>query len=628
MNFKTTLFLLVLVVVVGVSLYIVTNREDKTKTPDTTDTHKLITVDSADVVRVSITASDDRHLVLQKTGSQWRLVEPVAAPAKSFEVDDLVRALVSLQSHEQLDDSKKTAGGLDHPSFTVELTTKSNATTKLAFGDNSAVGDSLYVLVNDASKPNIVGNSIYATLDKPASAYRDMKLVSTSSSDVKQLAITSKGRTIRLEKTGENWEVTEPEKMPAETSAVTDLLSSITGLEASSFVESPKPLVLASLSHPRLMVTFSTQAPATQPAASQPATTQASAPEIPGGQTLRFGSYTDIQKKDLFASLDDKEVAVVPATAEKSFEKTPLDLRNRDVVSIAPDRVSSFTITMNRPATTQPTTLPAEMSEFTIERHKVAPPVLGPTLPGGLSVPAAAPTSGSATQPAAAGAAPSTTQPASTQPSTTQPAAASSASDTGASAATTASSQLIAATVPTTLPATVPTSVPTTLPLTPLTPATVPAVATTLPAATQPDELASAKWIFTSGKTGAADEGQVNELLSSLQPLRAEKYLEPEKVTGTTYTLTVHVIPASAADAAQDYVLTFIDTGGRIDGFYKDLHFTVDRALLDKLTGDFKTRKAAPAPSGPPPRFPGRCRRLTLRRITKTARPRRGKAGE
>ena len=168
---------------------------------------RLVDFDSGDVTKVAITNSDDKHIVLQKTGSDWKMVEPVAARAKSFEVDDLIRALVGLKSRGQVDASKKTSGELDHPSVVVELTTKSK-TTKLSFGENSALGDSLYVLVDDAAKPDIVSNSIYATLDKPASNYRDMRLINTPSGDIKQLAITQKGKTIRLEKTGENWEIT------------------------------------------------------------------------------------------------------------------------------------------------------------------------------------------------------------------------------------------------------------------------------------------------------------------------------------------------------------------------------------------------------------------------------------
>ena len=276
------------------------------------------------------------------------------------------------------------------------------------------------------------------------------------------------------------------------------------------------------------------------------------------------------RKKNVFASLNGKEIAVIPASTLQTFDKTPLDLRNRDVVTVTGDRVSSFTVSINKPATTQPTTQPAEMHEFTIERHKAEAPVLGPALPGDLKIPATQPSAIPATQPPSRQRSrrPSRPLPRRNPPmrgSTTQPS----------------------------------------------TPTTQPAVATTQPT-TQAAEIAAAKWIFPFGGTGAADEGQVTDLLADLHPLRAEKYLDSEKVPGETYTLTLHVIPATAADTAEDIVLTFIDTGGRVDGFYKDLHFTVNRSLIDKLTGDFKTKAAPPAMS--PPSFPGGGRVAVRRR--------------
>jgi hypothetical protein len=212
------------------------------------------------------------------------------------------------------------------------------------------------------------------------------------------------------------------------------------------------------------------------------------------------------------------------------------------VATIDPELVKSFTVAINRPATTQPTTQPAEMREFTIERHKVAPPVLGPSLPAGVSV---APT----TQPSAA-----TTQPSTP---TTQPGLATtqiSAPPTQPSVATTQPSE-----------ATTQSAVATTAPT------TQPAIASTQPV----DDIATAKWIFASGGTGHADDGQVTDLLASLHPLRVEKYIEPAKETGNAYTLTVHAIPAKAADAAEDYVFTFIETPTRVVGTYKDLQFEV-----------------------------------------------------
>ncbi|HWE02112.1 MAG TPA: DUF4340 domain-containing protein [Tepidisphaeraceae bacterium] len=570
MNFRTTLFLLVLVVAVGLVVYFTSSRPEKPKDADSTAEHKLLAVDQADVTHVSVTNSDGKQFALEKKGAEWKVVEPVKAPAKTFEADELVRSLVGLQSRGEVDSSRKAAGGLDHPSFVVELTGKGGKVTKLAFGDKSTVGDSLYVQVDANDKANVVGNDIYAKLDKPVSNYRDTKLVTTSSDQIKQLAITNAGKTIKLEKKGEAWQLTEPSQMPAEASAVSDLLAGVTGLNAAEFVDSPEKPGKYGLNHPRMTVWFSTAAPTATPATTQPVT----AGQIPGGETIRFGGYQDILKTNVFASLNGSEVAIVAATAEKTFDKTPLELRNKEVLNIDPEKVSGFTLAIDRPATTQPTTRPADLREFTIERRKVQAPVLGPTLPVGASASTTQPSAAATTQPSVA-----TTQPsvATTQPSvaTTQPAV-----------ATTQPS------VATTQPSAVATTQPSV--------AALPAPATKQAAPTAP-------WFFASGGEGDAEEGQVKALLDSFHPLRVDKYIESAATTqpAGTFTLTLHTIAASAGVSGEDYVIRFTDRSGdaHLIGTYKDLSFEVDRGLIDKLTGDFKTKKPAAAAT-PPPSFP------------------------
>ncbi len=525
MNFRTTLVLLILVIAAGIVVFVTQNRSaSQTAQPTPGNEHKLTDLDSKDITRVAITNADGKKTVLEKSGANWKLVEPVKADTKSFEVDSLVNDIVGLQSRGQADESQKGPAGLDHPSFVVELTGKNGKITKLQVGDKQPVGDTLLVLLDDHKKPDVVSTSLYTTLDKPASNYRKMQLVDVSQDQIKQVTINKGKSTIKLEKSGTEWKVVEPSAMPADSSAVSDLLFAITGLNATEFVSDDASKAASyGLTHPKITVSYSTQAPTTQPS-TNPTTQSSSSASVPATQpanevTIKFGDYEDLLKRNIFAEVDHGPVAKVTASSETSFNKTPLDLRNKDVVNIDPEKVQRFTLQINTAATTQPTSRPADLREFAIERRKEEPAVLGPALP---------PTTQPATQPAIA----------STQP-TTQP-----------------------------------------------------AVATTQPA-TQP----ASKWLFASGGQGDADEGQVTTLLNALHPLRVEKYLETAPTTqpSGSYNLAVHTVDGA------DLQLRFTDPGnnGKLIGSYNDLTFELDRAFVEKLTGDFKTKKPEP----PPPSF-------------------------
>jgi len=533
MNFRTTLVLLVLVLVAG-GLFLYTNHKESENpgSPQASgNEHKLLDVDSKDVTRVAITNADGKRTVLEKTGTNWRLLEPVKAGAKDFEVESLLTTLTGLQSRGQVDPSQKAAGGLDHPSFTVELTGKNAKVTKLLVGEKQQIGDTILVQVNENKKPDVVAATIYTQLDKPASNYRKSQLVEVTQDQIKQLTLTRGAKTIKLEKKGSDWQIIEPRQMPADSSEMSNLLFGITGLNAADFVSDDAAKADSyGLNRPRLTVWYSTQGPTTQPSASTAPTTQ------PEGVTIRFGDYEDVLKKNLFAEVDHGPIAKVAASSETTFNKTPLDLRDKNVVSIDPDKVQTLTFQINKAATTQPTTKPAELRGFAIERRKEEPKVMGPALPA-------------ATEPATQASA--TTQPATTQVASTQP-------------------------------------------------STQPAAPTTQPA-TQP----ASKWFFASGETGDAEEGQVNALLTALHPLHVDKYLESSPTTqpAGSYELILHT-----ADG-KDFKLSFTDPGnnGKVVGHYEDLTFEVERSIIDKLSGDFKTKKAEPAappsfgtPSGSP----------------------------
>ncbi|HLL89501.1 MAG TPA: DUF4340 domain-containing protein, partial [Tepidisphaeraceae bacterium] len=231
---------------------------------------------------------------------------------------------------------------------------------------------------------DVVGGDLVEKLDMPATDYRDKRLAIAASTDVRQLRIMSPVGTVALEKHGSDWQITQPQPMPADTSAVSDVLLAITGLRALAF-ESDAEQVTTALGPPRVTVQYSTEAPATQPAATQPAAMK----------SVTLGRYADVLKKDVLAtSTDLPGVVRVSASTIESLSKRPLELRDKKVLDVDPERVATLTVRTQASAATQPAVTPREV---TITRRPPAvPAVMGPAEPTtGPSTQAAA------TQPAA-----------------------------------------------------------------------------------------------------------------------------------------------------------------------------------------------------------------------------------
>jgi hypothetical protein len=487
MNFKTTIVLLVLLVAIGI--YIAVGRmhgsAPETTTTDTQTASKLISIDSGAVKEVSVTYADGKKLVIDRASAGWKMTQPVAAPADTFAVEQLVSSVTGLQSHGQLPADQIATVGLDHPKLTIELTATDGKTATVHVGEKSKISDDLYVQIEGKSQPEIVSSGSYDQLSKAADTYRSKKLVDASTDQIQSVSLTQGSQTIKIEKRGTGWTITQPTEMPADDSEMSSLLMAITDLNAAEFVNDPSTPASYGLTTPVEMVTFTTGSPATTAPASQPAPT-----------TIVFGRYDSVLQKNVYASVNNGPIVTIPASSQTSLTKTALDLRDRKVVDIDPAVVEHITLKRNHIATTQPTSRPAEETEFALARRQESK-TIGPVLP-------------------------------STQPATTQ-------------------------------------------------------------AATEPSTQPASKWTVEGG--GDANDTAVDALLTTLHPLKADKYLDhgPATQPADDYVLTIHAGPTGGHGAA-DYTLHLrgalapAPATGEING----LTFETDRAILDKLDANYK----------------------------------------
>lgn len=582
MNFRTTIILSVLVLIAAVFVF-VANRGGETEPParakvETKGGRKLIDVKTEDVRQITVTPEGGTGAPLQlvKTDGKWAVVQPLAWPAADFEVRSLVDAITSLRSRGavELTGENSTAAGLDKPRYRIEIAHGGSGVTKLAVGNRSTLGNDLYVRVGDEKAGELAGGGALAQkLEKGTgdllAEVRDKQLVRTPSTDVKRIELAGRDSRLVLHKDGADWKMTEPQAIDADADEVANVISAVTNLRAEEFADAAAAETgRAQLDKPRVTVTLDTAAPP----ATQPTTAPATAPAPkPAGKpvTVAFGQPTDIDETKVWVRVSDPasvaKASMSAAALERLTGASPLTLRERKVFDLDPDQVAEVSLSIDRPATTQPatqaSTLPAtepsgESSgprQLRIVRRKESA-ILGPAMPPmAATLPASTPSTNPSTGPATS-----------------------------------------SATAPTTSPATGPATVP----------ATVPATA---PVEVKPPS----KWAIASQGDIDADDGQVTGLLASLHPLRAEKYVDASPTTrpatqpAPAYALSIRTVAPGGAEATYDLRIT--DAGGDAKPIarYKDLAFEIDRALLKKLEGDFKTKLPEERPPAPPMGFPG-----------------------
>jgi hypothetical protein len=391
MNFRTTILLLVVLAVVGVALLLTRPSGDETTTQAPSEA-KLIEITPADVSRIAITAADGQKTVMEKDAGNWRLTEPVKAAADPTAVTGMIEAVGDLHSQGQVPADEST--GLDKPRYTLELTVAGKP-IKLDVGNRSAAGNSLYVRKEGASQADVVESALADKLDQPLKQWRQARLFEVSAPQITRLQIATTRESIAMEKDGANWKMSQPTSMPADLTAVSDLTTAIAGLRAQDFIEpAPDQARRYGLDKPVLSIAFSTAPPSTQPSTSQPAMT-----------TVKFGRYDGLLNKNVYASISTEPgVVTVASSVLERFNKTPLELRDKQVLNLDPQLVSRMQIAIDRAATTQPTTKEAFHDTVILERQK--------EMTGPFVLPATAPSTGPATSP--------TTLAAATQPTTAE----------------------------------------------------------------------------------------------------------------------------------------------------------------------------------------------------------------
>ena len=389
MNFKTTFVLIGLLVVAGLVVLFTRERKEKPGERAEATQQKVLDVKSEDVTKIVVTPASGTKNVFEKTDGKWRLAEPVSAAAEAFEVDSLVRALTDLEATSTA--SSSTATGLDKPQYVVDLTTSDGKTRTVNVGAETAVGDSLYVALKGDEKVHVVSADLIDRLKRPASEYRDPKLVEITEAQVQQLTLSKPDAKIVLAKTGQDWKIIEPAAMPADETEVGRIVGALTSLRAAEFVsENVGEASQYQLDQPRFMATLSAASPTTLPVGvAAPTTATAQAATQPVNVTIKFGRFDDVMKENVIVlTSQTPAIAKVGAHILETLDKKPLELRDRKVLEIEPGQVSEISISSDIAATTQPTSKPASKKDVTLKRRHEAV-ALGPTAP--MTRPATAP---------------------------------------------------------------------------------------------------------------------------------------------------------------------------------------------------------------------------------------------
>lgn len=172
---------------------------------------RLLPVDPERIRRIEIERPGGR-LVLERTGTEWSLVEPAADRADAAAADGLARALATLEvargSSRKIDDAFRLP-------IRARVRDDGGAVLEAAIGPPETGGPALGARLPSGYGGNVPDRAA-GELERPASEFRDRRVASFSNRDVREIVLErAPGHlSVRRDKEGAAWKVVDGRGAP------------------------------------------------------------------------------------------------------------------------------------------------------------------------------------------------------------------------------------------------------------------------------------------------------------------------------------------------------------------------------------------------------------------------------
>lgn len=276
-----------------------------------------------DVVSVTY-AEPGLNVVVERNGTNWRIVQPVETRADGNAINGLLDEVTLARPSRTLaaNASQLKAFGLTTPAATVILKLKNGQTHQLKIGSTDYSGSNVYAMADGSSQVLLLSGSLGAQAKKSFVDLRDNSVLGISDFDVKSFALKTPGGEIEADRaggTGGSWSIDKPRPLAGDDTSIGQLLTNVAGAKLASVVaENDDDLARYGLDHPQLSLKVEL--------------------DSGGERTLAIGKK---QGNDFYA-LDSsrKMVFLVPASLEKQLDVKLFDLQDKKLMHGLPEDFS------------------------------------------------------------------------------------------------------------------------------------------------------------------------------------------------------------------------------------------------------------------------------------------------
>lgn len=191
---------------------------------------KVLSLNSADLVRVKISKKGADELTLQKNDAgHWQILTPKPLAADQEAVSGLASTLSSLNSDRLVEEKAADLGtyGLIQPSIAITATDKNKKAVELRLGDETPAGSGVYAAVAGDPRVFIIASYNKSSLDKSLNDLRDKRLLTFDSDKLSRIELAAKKQAIEFGRNKDQWQILKPKPMRADQFPVQDLVRTL-----------------------------------------------------------------------------------------------------------------------------------------------------------------------------------------------------------------------------------------------------------------------------------------------------------------------------------------------------------------------------------------------------------------
>ena len=228
-------FALLLVAAIGLGAYLYFVESKRTPGGDLPKKDKVFTVEADTIDEVTIRSESGDRTTIRRNGTDWQIVQPIAAQVDAAEVSGITSNLSSVEIQRVIDESPADLKefGLAEPRIQVTFKAGGKDQT-LQIGRKTPAGTDLYAKLGDQKKVFLIASFLDATFNRSTFDLRDKTVLKVEAAKVDSVEVVTSTRTLKFAKKDGEWNIEQPVATRADFGAVEGLVGTINSAQMKS----------------------------------------------------------------------------------------------------------------------------------------------------------------------------------------------------------------------------------------------------------------------------------------------------------------------------------------------------------------------------------------------------------